>query len=188
MSRIGIKPIKYSSNIKVEISKGGKFDGNIVKISGPLGSLSLDMRKEIKIKLENSEIILERVNDEKKTKSLHGLYRSLIQNMVIGVEKGYEKQLEVVGMGYKIEIKNDNLEIKAGKTHPMIVKKIEGIQFEVFDKTKLKVRGIDKELVGNVAASIRNLAKPDSYKGKGIRYIGEKIRQKVGKQATKESK
>ena len=183
MSRIGAKPIKIPESVDVRIEKGGRFGGQKVMVKGPLGELEQSFRKEIKCKKEEESIVLERANDSKFAKSLHGLYRTLIVNMIDGVTKGFEKKLEIVGIGYRAEVKDDVLVLMLGATHPYSFKAPEDISFEVTDKVNIKVKGIDKQLVGQVAANIRAFSKPEPYKGKGVRYEGEYVRRKAGKVA-----
>ncbi len=183
MSRIGKQPIKIEENVEVTINKGGDFNHIEVIVKGPKGELRESIRKGINVKVENGEIIVEREKDEKKLRAYHGLYRSLINNMVIGVTKEFVKELEIVGVGYKAVLKGEILELSLGLTHPVEFKIPSGIKIEVSDNTKVKISGIDKHLVGEIAASIRALKKPEPYKGKGIRYKGEIVRRKAGKAA-----
>ncbi|MBD3280246.1 50S ribosomal protein L6 [Candidatus Dojkabacteria bacterium] len=183
MSRIGKNPVKIEEGVEVEVQKGGRFGHLTVKVNGPKGELSEDIRKGIEIKVEDGKVVLERDNDSKQNKSLHGLYRSLIANMIKGVAKGFEKELELVGVGYRAELKGNEVELSLGLSHPVLYKIPEGIQLDVKDKTEIKVSGIDKHLVGQVAAAIRETRKPEPYKGKGIRYKGEQVRRKAGKAA-----
>ena len=167
MSRIGRLPISVPAGVEV------KVDGNLVTVKGAKGELSHKVASPITVALNDNEIVVSRPNDERLSRSLHGLTRTLIQNLIIGVTSGYEKKLEIVGTGYRVTPKGNDLEINI--TAP------EGITFAVEGANKLTVSGIDKQLVGQVAANIRGLRKPDPYKGKGIRYAGEHIRRKVGK-------
>ncbi|MBN1331304.1 50S ribosomal protein L6 [Candidatus Dojkabacteria bacterium] len=183
MSRIGKNPITIENGVSVEVSPGGRFNHLSVSVKGPKGELSEDVRKGIDVKVENDTVILERKNDSKMNKGLHGLYRSLIANMIEGVTKGFQKDLELVGVGYRAEMKGNDIELSLGLTHPVLYKTPEGIKIEVADKTEVKITGIDKHLVGQVAAAIREIRKPEPYKGKGIRYKGEQVKRKAGKAA-----
>ena len=182
MSRIGIKEIKIEEgvNVTVEDQKNGS---SIVSVKGPLGELTQRIERGVTLEIDNGIIKLKRSDDSKKTKSLHGLYRSLISNMVLGVKKGYEKQLEIVGIGFKAEMKGPDLYLTLGANHPYIVHPEEKINFTVDDKVNIKIEGIDKQKVGEVAAKIRAFHKPEPYKGKGVRYVGEYVRRKAGKAA-----
>ena len=184
MSRVGKEPIKIKENVEVTIEKGGEFGHIIVKVKGPKGELEQAVRKGIDVEVKDGNVIVTRKNDEKKLKSLHGLYRTLINNMITGVTEGFQKELEIVGVGYKAEIKGDILELSLGLSHVVEFKIPQGIKIEVNDKTNIKINGIDKHLVGEVAASIRAIKKPEPYKGKGIRYKGEQVRRKAGKAAS----
>lgn len=186
MSRIGSKPLQIPDGVEVKIQEKGRFGGQKILVKGSLGELVLDMRRGVKAKLEKKEVVFERIDDQKPTKSQHGLYRTLVSNMIEGVMKGYEKDLEMVGIGFRAELKGNVLELSAGATHPFKIDAPEGITFEVNDKVNIKVKGIDKQLVGQVAAQVRDLAKPEPYKGKGIRYKDEYVRRKAGKAAKAE--
>ena len=175
MSRIGKLPVAIPAGVTVEIKD------NVVKVKGPKGTLERTFAKEITIKEEDGHLVVTRPNDNKKEKSLHGLSRALLFNMVEGVSNGYEKKLEIVGTGYRVTPKGNDLEFALGYSHPINITAPEGITFAVEGANKLTVSGIDKQLVGQVAANIRGLRKPDPYKGKGVRYAGEHIRRKVGK-------
>ena len=177
MSRIGLKPVDIPTGVEV------KIENNSVTAKGPKGELSQEFREEIIIERVDDQILVKRPSDEPFYKALHGLTRSLINNMVIGVSKGFEKKLEIVGVGYKAQIKGKSLEVLAGFSHPVVVKAVEGIEFDVPIPTKIVVRGADKQKVGEVAANIRSIRKPEPYKGKGIKYEGEHVRRKVGKTA-----
>ncbi|WP_114422364.1 50S ribosomal protein L6 [Nocardioides houyundeii] len=177
MSRIGRLPITVPSGVDVAI------DNALVTVKGPKGTLSHSVAAPITV-ARNDEGVLEvkRPNDERESRSLHGLTRTLINNMVIGVTEGYEKKLEIVGVGYRVLPKSPTqLEFQLGYSHPIVVDAPEGITFTVEGPTKLGVLGIDKQLVGETAAKIRKLRKPEPYKGKGVRYAGEQVRRKVGK-------
>ncbi|MBW4715973.1 50S ribosomal protein L6 [Saccharothrix obliqua] len=176
MSRIGKLPITVPSGVDVNI------DGQAVSVKGPKGTLSLNIAEPIVIeKAEDGTLEVKRPNDERRSRSLHGLSRTLVQNMVVGVTQGYEKKMEIHGVGYRVALKGSDLEFALGYSHPVKVEAPEGITFAVETPTRFSVSGIDKQLVGEVAANIRKLRKPDPYKGKGVRYAGEKIRRKVGK-------
>jgi large subunit ribosomal protein L6 len=158
-------------------------DGPRVAVKGPRGSLVQSFSPEMRIVLEDGILRVERPSDERTHRSLHGLTRTLIANMVEGVTNGYEKRLEIVGVGYRAALKDSDLEIAAGYSHPVPFRAPEGIEFEVPAPTRIVVRGIDKQLVGEIAAQIRKIRKPEPYKGKGIRYEGEHVRKKAGKAA-----
>ncbi|PRY43564.1 50S ribosomal protein L6 [Umezawaea tangerina] len=176
MSRIGKLPITVPSGVDVNI------DGQDVSIKGPKGTLSLTIAEPIVLeKSEDGTLEVKRPDDERRSRSLHGLSRTLVHNMVIGVTQGYEKKLEIHGVGYRVALKGSDLEFALGYSHPVKVEAPEGITFIVENPTRFSVQGIDKQLVGEVSANIRKLRKPDPYKGKGVRYSGEKIRRKVGK-------
>ena len=178
MSRIGKEPISVPSDVQVSI------EGRNVGVSGPKGSLDLDVPGEIEVRQEDDMILVERPNDDRKNKALHGLTRSLVNNMVIGGSEGFKKELEIVGVGYRAAEKGSNgLELQLGFSHPVEVKAPEGITFEVPEPTRIIVSGINKEVVGQVAADIRSYRKPEPYKGKGIRYAGEHVARKAGKAA-----
>ena len=152
-------------------------------VTGPKGSLDLDLPGEIDVRQEDGTVLVERPNDDRKNKALHGLTRSLINNMVIGVSEGFKKELEIVGVGYRAAKSGDGLELQLGFSHPVKVKAPEGITFDVPEPTQIIVSGINKEVVGQVAADIRSYRKPEPYKGKGIRYVGEHVARKAGKAA-----
>ena len=179
MSRIGKLPVAIDKDIKV------KQENGTVELTGPKGTLSLDVKGEITIDVKDEEIIIQRKNDRRENRALHGLYRSLIQNMVTGVKDGYSKSLKMVGVGYKAEMREGKLFVQAGYSHPIIFIAPEGIDIEIKDQTTIIISGIDKQLVGLVAAKIRSFRKPEPYKGKGIKYENEVIRRKAGKTATK---
>ena len=175
MSRIGKLPIPVPSGVTATI------DGQSVTIAGPKGTLSLNVAEPITVKQEDGTLIVSRPNDEGPAKALHGLTRTLVSNMVTGVTEGYTKTLELVGTGYRVAAKGQDLEFALGFSHPITVKAPEGISFSVETPTKFSVVGIDKQLVGETAANIRKLRKPEPYKGKGVRYENEVIRRKAGK-------
>lgn len=176
MSRIGRLPISVPAGVDVTI------DGQEVAVKGPKGALSLTIREPMAVVREDDgSLVVQRPNDERENKALHGLTRSLINNMVVGVTEGYERKLEISGTGYRVAANGTDLEFSLGFSHPVVVKAPEGITFQVENPTKFSVVGTDKQLVGEIAANIRKLRKPDPYKAKGIRYAGEVIRRKAGK-------
>jgi large subunit ribosomal protein L6 len=176
MSRIGRMPITVPNGVDVTI------DGSNVAVKGPKGSLSHVVVEPITIeRAEDGTLVVARPNDERESRSRHGLTRTLVANMVTGVTEGYEKTLEIVGVGYRVTAKGSSLEFALGFSHPVTVDPPEGIAFEVQSPTRFVVRGIDKQKVGEVAANIRKIRKPEPYKGKGVRYAGENVRRKVGK-------
>jgi large subunit ribosomal protein L6 len=179
MSRISKAPITVPSGVDVTIA------GRTVTVKGPKGTLSRDIPGEIIVRKEESTIFVERPNDERENRSLHGLSRTLVNNMVIGVTDGFAKELEIVGVGYRAEAQGQNLRLALGFSHPVMVPAPEGISFEIPQQTRVIVKGIDKELVGQVAANIRSIRKPEPYKGKGVRYLGERIVRKAGKTGKK---
>ncbi|HEY5359600.1 MAG TPA: 50S ribosomal protein L6 [Streptosporangiaceae bacterium] len=175
MSRIGRMPVTVPSGVDVTIN------GREVTVTGPKGTLSLEVAEPIEVRQADSTITVTRPSDEGEVRALHGLSRSLIANMVTGVTDGYRKTLEIVGVGYRVQARGNDLEFALGFSHPVPVHAPEGISFRVETPTRFIVEGIDKQQVGEVAANIRKLRKPDPYKGKGVRYQGEQIRRKVGK-------
>jgi large subunit ribosomal protein L6 len=176
MSRIGKLPITVPSGVDV------KIDGPVVNVKGPKGSLAHTLAEPITIeRSDDGSLAVTRPDDERKSRSLHGLSRTLVSNMITGVTQGYEKKMEIYGVGYRVVAKGKDLEFALGYSHPVTVTAPEGISFTIENPTRFSVSGIDKQLVGEVAANIRKLRKPDPYKGKGVRYAGEKIRRKVGK-------
>ncbi|WP_242902978.1 50S ribosomal protein L6 [Actinomadura terrae] len=175
MSRIGRLPIAVPGGVEVSL------DGQQVTVKGPKGTLSHTVAEPIEVSMEDGTVTVSRPNDVNTVRALHGLTRSLINNMVVGVTEGYKKTLVIQGVGYRVVAKGKNLEFSLGYSHPITVEPPEGITFTVERPTQLVVEGIDKQKVGEVAANIRKLRKPDPYKGKGVRYEGEQIRRKVGK-------
>jgi large subunit ribosomal protein L6 len=175
MSRIGRLPIDIPAGVDVVI------DGQSVTVKGPKGELSLVVAAPIKVALEENQVLVTRPDDERESRSLHGLTRSLINNQIIGVTQGYSKGLEIVGTGYRVAQKGSGVEFALGFSHPVNVEPPAGISFSVEGNNKLTVTGIDKQAVGEVAANIRKIRKPEPYKGKGIRYAGEVVRRKAGK-------
>ncbi|MFQ5798951.1 MAG: 50S ribosomal protein L6 [Bacteroidota bacterium] len=177
MSRVGRKPIPILPNVQVEKSNGE------VKLTGPKGELTARVHPDISVEIEEKQVIVSRKSDEKRIKALHGLWRSLINNMFLGVTKGYERKLELVGVGYKADLKGKKLQLQIGYSHSILFAPPEGIKIEIPAPTNITISGIDKALVGLVAAKIRSFKPPEPYKGKGIRYEGEYIRRKAGKAA-----
>lgn len=177
MSRIGKKPVQIPAGVEVAV------DGKHLTIKGAKGTLEFDFHDLISIAVEDNEIVVTRANDERSARAMHGLTRALVQNMVTGVSEGYTKQLELAGVGYRVQLKGKSLELSLGFSHPVIYDQPEGITFEVPDNTHINVKGIDKQQVGQVAAEIRGKRPPEPYKGKGIHYVGEHIRRKLGKAA-----
>jgi len=175
MSRVGNKPIEIPKGVEV------KIEGSRISVKGPQGSLERVVPPEIAVSQRDDKIYVERASDDRTHRSLHGLTRTLIANMVEGVSKGFSKTLEITGVGYRAVKKGDHLEVQVGHSHPVIVPKQSGVEIEVPIPTKIVVKGADKELVGEIAARIRKFRKPEPYKGKGIRYEGEYVRRKVGK-------
>ena len=175
MSRIGRLPIDIPSGVDITI------DGQHVAVKGPKGELALTVKEPIEASKVENQVIVTRPDDERSSRSLHGLSRTLINNLIIGVTQGYQKELEIVGTGYRIASQGQGVEFQLGYSHPIMVQPPEGITFTVEGNTKLVVSGIDKQAVGEVAANIRKLRKPEPYKGKGVRYAGENVRRKAGK-------
>lgn len=175
MSRIGKQPVEIPDDVDIVVN-----DDNI-NVKGPKGELNHDLSPKVDVHVEEDEVIVERRGNDKEARSIHGLTRSVIENMIIGVVDGYSKELEMVGVGYGAQIKGGDLEVEVGFSHPVLVEAPEKIEFEVGKKNKIIVKGIDKQQVGEVAAQIRAIRKPEPYKGKGIKYVGEHIRRKVGK-------
>ena len=179
MSRIGIKPIVVPAGVEVTV------DGNVVTVKGPKGQLSQEISKNMTVEVKDGTITVSRPDDDRHNRGQHGLARTLINNMVIGVTTGFEKKLQLVGVGYKAEKKGDTLVMSLGYSHPVEMKDPEGITTECPSQTEVTVKGIDKALVGNYAANIRAWRKPEPYKGKGIKYVDEVIRRKEGKAGAK---
>jgi len=179
MSRIGKKPIVIPKDVKIEV-KGGQ-----ISVEGPKGKLARALSDRITVEIKDNQLILKRVSDTKLDESLHGLYRALIFNMIRGVTDGYVKELEIIGVGFKARVEGNNLNMQLGFSHPVNFPIPQGIKIETPKQTQIVVRGIDKEKVGEVAAEIRTIYPPEPYKGKGIRFVGEYVKKKVGKaQAT----
>jgi large subunit ribosomal protein L6 len=177
MSRIGRKPIEVPDGVDVQVAPGR------VSVKGPKGELAQDLSTEMKIELAEGTLTVDRPTDRGEHRALHGLTRSLIANMVEGVTEGYEKRLEIQGVGYRAQLRGKALELSLGFSHPVSIEAPEGIEFEVPQPTEIVVRGIDKQQVGQVAADIRKRRPPEPYKGKGVRYAGEQVTRKVGKRA-----
>jgi large subunit ribosomal protein L6 len=176
MSRIGRLPIAVPSGVDVTLSDGA------IAVKGPKGQLSRVIPEPVTVRRDEDTLFVERPNDERMSRALHGLTRTLVQNMVTGVTQGFEKELEIVGVGYRAQPRGERqIELALGFSHPVFVDAPEGISFEVPTPTRVMVRGIDKEKVGQVAADIRRIRKPEPYKGKGVRYLGEVVRRKAGK-------
>lgn len=176
MSRIGKAPIEMPSGVEIKVS-----EANLVTVKGPLGQLEEQISKDMIITIDGNQVLVERPTNNKLHRSLHGLSRTLINNMIIGVTKGYEKALEIQGVGYRATKKGKVLDLQLGHSHPIEMEDPAGITVEVPNNTSIIVKGIDKALVGNYAAKIRNWRKPEPYKGKGVRYVGEYVRRKEGK-------
>jgi large subunit ribosomal protein L6 len=179
MSRIGRMPVTVPANVTVTI------DGQTVTVKGPKGELSHVVAEPITVALEDGSVAVSRPDDERASRSLHGLTRTLINNMVLGVTDGYEKKMEIRGTGYRVMARGSNMEFALGYSHPITVEPPAGITFAVENQTRFAIQGIDKQLVGETAANIRKLRKPDAYKGKGVRYADEVIRLKAGKAGKK---
>jgi large subunit ribosomal protein L6 len=177
MSRIGKLPIPVPAGVEVAIEPGR------ATVTGPRGTLTQTFPATITVRQEDGRVLVERPDDERESRALHGLVRSLVANMVEGVTNGFEKRLEIQGVGYRVQAQGADLVFSLGYSHPISVKAPEGITFEVTSPTRFAVRGIDKQQVGQIAAEIRHLRRPDPYKGKGVRYAGETVRRKAGKTA-----
>ncbi len=178
MSRIGKMPIPIPAGVEV------RLDGRRISVRGPLGALERELHHRPKVEIDGGNIVVSRISESRQDKSLHGLTRTLISNMVEGVTKGFEKELEIIGLGYRVEERNKGVVLSVGYSHPVSIEPVEGITFEVQsdrNRTAIKVKGIDKQVVGWVAAEIRKVKPPEPYKGKGIRYAGETVRRKAGK-------
>jgi large subunit ribosomal protein L6 len=177
MSRIGKLPIEVPAGVDVQV------DAGVVRVKGPKGELAQRISRDLLIEREDSRLLVKRPSDRKQHRELHGLTRTLIYNMVVGVTDGFQKQLEIQGVGYRAQLRGKSLELALGYSHPVKVDAPEGIEFEVPLPTQVIVRGIDKQAVGEVAARIRKSRPPEPYKGKGIRYAGEHVARKIGKRA-----
>ena len=176
MSRIGRQPIAVPAGVTVTIA-----EGNVVTVKGPLGELTRTFNENITIAMEGDNLVVTRPNDEKENRALHGLSRTLLSNMVVGVKEGFEKKLEIVGVGYRVEKQSGKIVLGLGYSHPVIFEEKDGVKFECPDANTILVKGIDKQAVGQVAAVIRSKRPPEPYLGKGIKYSGEYIRRKAGK-------
>ena len=176
MSRIGREPITVPAGVSVNVA-----EGNVVTVKGPLGELSQTFAAQLTIAQEGDKLTVTRPDDQKENRALHGLTRTLLNNMVVGVSKGYAKQLEIVGVGYRAEKQGKKLVLGLGYSHPVVFEEADGITFELPNNTTIIVKGIDKQAVGQVAAVIRSKRPPEPYLGKGIKYTGERIRRKAGK-------
>ncbi|PKR76582.1 50S ribosomal protein L6 [Halalkalibacillus sediminis] len=177
MSRVGLKHLEIPSGVEI------KLDNNVVTVKGPKGELTRELHEDMTININDNVLTVERPSDSKLHRSLHGTTRSLIGNMVEGVTNGFEKALEVQGVGYRAQMQGKKLVVNAGYSHPVEMEPLEGVDIEVPSNTKIVVKGIDKEKVGAVAANIRSIRTPEPYKGKGVRYEGEHVRRKEGKTA-----
>ncbi|MBI4535519.1 MAG: 50S ribosomal protein L6 [Ignavibacteriae bacterium] len=177
MSRVGRKPIAIASGVKVQLKD------HEVKVTGPKGELSANVHSAISVEVKDNKVLVSRSSDLKEQRSLHGLWRALIQNMIKGVTEGYSKKLELVGVGYRAEMKGSKLQLLVGYSHPILFAPPAGIKIEAPTQTNITISGIDKQLVGQVAAKIRSFRLPEPYKGKGVKYEGEYIRRKAGKAA-----
>jgi large subunit ribosomal protein L6 len=177
MSRIGRMPIPIPSGVEV------KVEGARVMVKGPKGTLEQEMHPAMTVAVDDGNVVVTRPSDERLHRALHGLTRSLVANMVEGVTNGYAKTLEIQGVGYRAALKGSNLELAVGYSHPVVVEPPKGVSFEVPQPTRIVISGTDKQAVGQIAANIRAIRKPDPYKGKGIRYAGEYVRKKAGKAA-----
>lgn len=175
MSRIGNNPVILVSGVTAQV------DGSNLVVSGPRGSLELKLHPAVKVEIDGAQVIVKRKKNDQLSRSVHGLTRSLIANMVVGVNQGWSRELELVGVGYRAQGGGDNLTLTVGFSHPITVLAPAGISFQVSDNTKITVSGIDRQLVGQVAANIRAVKPPEVYKGKGIRFLGEYVRRKPGK-------
>ena len=178
MSRIGKLPVPIPSGVDVNLS------GRTLTVKGPKGTLTQEVHPNVNIDIADNEVVVTRPDDERENRALHGLFRSLIANMVVGVTDGYTRRLEIVGVGYRAALRGSNgLTLQMGFSHPVEFDAPDGISFEVPSPTRITINGIDKQVVGQVAANIRKIRKPEPYKGKGIRYEGEQVRRKSGKAA-----
>jgi len=176
MSRIGIKPIAVPAGVDVKVD-----DANVITVKGPLGTLTQTVHPKMAVKINGAEIVVERASDEKEDKSLHGLTRTLINNMVEGVTKGFTKELEINGVGYRAQKQGKTLTLNLGHSHPILFEEENGITFDVPNANSIIVKGIDKQIVGEIAAQIREKRPPEPYLGTGVKYVGERIRRKTGK-------
>jgi large subunit ribosomal protein L6 len=180
MSRIGKQPITIKDGVEVKVS-GGK-----VSVIGPLGELNYDVPKQLKAEVKDNEVVITRDGEDKFDKSVHGTFRAIVSNAIDGVKEGYEKTLELVGVGYRVQKQGEDISLSLGLNHPIVFNKVEDIEYDVPDETTIVVKGFDKQKVGEVAAKIREIRKPEPYKGKGVRYKGEYVRRKTPKVVTVE--
>jgi large subunit ribosomal protein L6 len=185
MSKIGQKPITIPNGVTVAAEKGGIYGNQLVKVTGPKGTLEISLRPDVTVAVDGQTVNVTRSSEESKSRALHGLYRSMVANMVFGVVNGYEKKLEIQGVGYRGAQKGQDIELSLGFIHKVNYKAPAGIEVRMLDETNIQINGADKQMVGQVAAEIRQLRKPEPYKGKGIRYLGEQVRKKAGKAAAK---
>lgn len=179
MSRIGKKPAKIPAGVKVAV------DGNFVQVEGPKGKLRQELRPEVKLAIEGGDVVVSRTEETRQGRAMHGLYRALVVNMLKGVSEGYEKKLEIVGVGYLAAVQGKVLQVRAGYANEIQVPIPEGLTVKCPDQNHVVIQGIDKQMVGQFAAEVRSIRKPEPYKGKGIRYDGEVVRRKAGKAVTK---
>jgi len=175
MSRVGLKPIAAVDKVTVTV------DGNAVNVEGPQGNLSLNLPEGITVEVGDGEVSVNRSSEQRHVRALHGTFRSLVQNLIIGVNEGFVKELEIQGVGFRSAVKGKVLDLSLGKSHPILHPIPEGLKVTVTENTQIKVEGIDKQLVGQFAAEVRNYYPPEPYKGKGVRYVGEYVRRKAGK-------
>lgn len=183
MARIGSRPIAFGDNVEVSVSAD-----NVVTVEGPKGELTTDIDPEISVSVDDDAVVVSRPSDQKQHRALHGLSRSLIKNMIEGVTEGYRKELTIIGVGYRADVRNGVLELALGFSHPIYFLPPDGINFSVDTRERnpvIVIEGIDKQLVGQVAAKIRSLRPPEPYKGKGVRYVGEHVERKAGKTAAR---
>ena len=179
MSRIGNRIIKVPASVTLE------NNDNVLTVKGPKGELSYELNKNLKVNIEEGSVTVERLNEDKQTKALHGTTNALITNMIEGVNTGFSKGLEIIGVGYRFTLKGNTLVVNAGYSHPVELEVPSGLEVEAVNNTEIVIKGINKQLVGEFAANIRKVRKPEPYKGKGIRYKGEHVRRKEGKKASK---
>lgn len=175
MSRVGLKPVPVPEKVNVSVS------GNTVQVEGPKGKLSLDLPEGITANVEEGQVVIQRANELRLVRSLHGTFRSLVQNLIVGVGEGFVKDLEIQGVGLRAAVKGSILDLSLGKSHPIHHPIPDGLKVTVAENTKIKVEGIDKQLVGQFSAEVRAYYPPEPYKGKGVRYVGEYVRRKAGK-------
>ena len=176
MSRIGRMPVAIPAGVTVTVG-----EGNLVTVKGPLGELTQSFAAQLSIAQEGDKLLVTRPDDKKENRALHGLTRTLLNNMVVGVTRGFEKKLEIVGVGYRVEKQNGKIVLGLGYSHPVVIEETNGVKFECPDNVTILVKGIDKQAVGQVAAVIRSKRAPEPYHGKGVKYSGERIRRKAGK-------